>query len=278
MYSADIADIARFRSGLGPFVTAAESTRMPMIFTDTEPGRHTVLFANESFLSLIGTDSDEVLGQPFGSLMATNHQNTSAIEEHHFSILSHDNLETRFRRKDGIGFLARVFVSPVLDKAGEIAQYFISLVDLTPSKKSEEALRFSKGRLRMAVVAARLGIADIDLVSHEEHWSKELREILGLPHSALPSKQTYAALLHPDDRARVLEVHARSLRGEPTSDDQIKYRIIRPSDGAVRWIASERNALLDEVVGWLVSLLLIETSRPKRTLRMPWHGPRRTMR
>ena len=41
-----------FRRQLGPFVTAAEKTRMPMIFTDAEAEGHPIIFANAALLQL----------------------------------------------------------------------------------------------------------------------------------------------------------------------------------------------------------------------------------
>lgn len=45
--------------------------------------------------------------------------------------------------------------------------------------------------------------------------------------------EDWAAMVHPDDRARAMEALPRSVMGEVISID---YRIIRPNDGAIRWI------------------------------------------
>ena len=59
-----------FRRELGPFVVAAEKTRMAMIFTDAKADGHPIIFANASFLALTGYDREEVLGKQFNSLLA----------------------------------------------------------------------------------------------------------------------------------------------------------------------------------------------------------------
>jgi PAS domain S-box-containing protein len=64
------AEVESFRKDLGPFVVAAETTRMAMVFTDAKEPDHPIIFANDSFLSLIGYDRKEVLGQRFSFLMA----------------------------------------------------------------------------------------------------------------------------------------------------------------------------------------------------------------
>ena len=64
------ADVESFRKDLGPFVVAAETTRMAMVFTDAKASDNPVIFANDSFLSLTGYDREEVLGQSLNFLMA----------------------------------------------------------------------------------------------------------------------------------------------------------------------------------------------------------------
>ena len=53
------AEVESFRKDLGPFVVAAETTRMAMVFTDAKEPGHPIIFANDSFLSLIGYERKE---------------------------------------------------------------------------------------------------------------------------------------------------------------------------------------------------------------------------
>jgi hypothetical protein len=49
-----VREVDRFRHALGPFVVAAQVTRMAMTFTNaSEPG-NPIIFANDSFLALTG--------------------------------------------------------------------------------------------------------------------------------------------------------------------------------------------------------------------------------
>ncbi len=43
------ASVDAFRQNLGPFVVAAEKTRMPMVFTDEEPGHPVYLQMTHSY-------------------------------------------------------------------------------------------------------------------------------------------------------------------------------------------------------------------------------------
>jgi PAS domain-containing protein len=59
------AEVESFRKDLGPFVVAAETTRMAMVFTDATEPDNPIIFANDSFLSLTGYEREEVLGKSF---------------------------------------------------------------------------------------------------------------------------------------------------------------------------------------------------------------------
>lgn len=126
------AEVEKFKDDLGPFVVAAESTRMPMVFTDATVPGNPIIFANDSFLKLTGYDRDEVLAQEFNFLLvAGTDEKTMRQIAAAFSKQSEDDLSMHYRRKDGTEFWADLFISPVKDEAGEIVQHFASLVDTT---------------------------------------------------------------------------------------------------------------------------------------------------
>jgi PAS domain S-box-containing protein len=136
-------EVDGFRKDLGPFVVAAETTRMAMVFTDAKEADHPLIFANNSFLSLTGYDREEVLGQSFDFLMARpTDPEARAQAEVAFAGSSESGFEISFRRKDGGIFWAAVFISPVRDKSGNVVEHFASFVDLTEHKQEKDRLRF----------------------------------------------------------------------------------------------------------------------------------------
>jgi PAS domain S-box-containing protein len=136
-------DVESFRKELGPFVVAAETTRMAMAFTDAKEANHPLIFANDSFLSLAGYDREEVLGQSFDFLMGRPADAEALAQiEAEFVSPSENDFEICFRRKNGSMFWAAVFISPVLDKTGDVVQHFVSFVDLSKHKQEEDRLRF----------------------------------------------------------------------------------------------------------------------------------------
>ena len=141
-------EVESFRKELGPFVVAAETTRMAMVFTDAKEANHPIIFVNDSFLSLAGYDQEEVLGQSFDFLMGRPADPEALAQiEAAFAGGPKKEFELCFRRKDGGMFSAAVFTSPILDKTGDVVQHFASFVDLSKHKQEKDRLRFLLGEL-----------------------------------------------------------------------------------------------------------------------------------
>jgi PAS domain S-box-containing protein len=136
------AAVERFKEDLGPFVAAAEATRMAMVFINAKEPDHPIIFANDSFLSLTGYARDEVLGQSFNFLMAQGADAEALAKiQAEFEGKSAGNTEILYRRKDGSEFWAALFISPVRDERGDVFQYFASFIDLTKHKDDEAQSR-----------------------------------------------------------------------------------------------------------------------------------------
>ena len=142
------AEVAAFRSDLGPFVVAAQATRMPMIFTDANAPGNPIIFANDSLLALTGYERAELLGKTLDFLMADPTDLTVWAQfDAALGDGPEDSLDARCRRKDGRIFWAGVFIGPVHDAKGEVVQHFASFMDLTRHKTEQEHLRLLLGEL-----------------------------------------------------------------------------------------------------------------------------------
>jgi PAS domain S-box-containing protein len=137
------AEVVGFEKELGPFVVAAETTRMPMVFTDAKASDNAIIFANEAFLRLTGYDEHEVLGQGFNFLMERG-ADPEALAEIQTAFESGRDLERplRYRRKNGTTLWVTIFITAVTDEGGTVVQHFASFVDITRHKETEDHLRF----------------------------------------------------------------------------------------------------------------------------------------
>jgi len=146
------ADVDSFKEQLGPFVVAAETTRMPMAFTNAEEPDNPVIFANDSFLSLTGYERNEVLGQSFNFLIERGADAEALAKiQAAFAGESDSDPEICYRRKDGSDFCASLFTSPVQDESGKIVQHFVSLVDITRHIEEQAHARMLIGELNHRV-------------------------------------------------------------------------------------------------------------------------------
>lgn len=132
------AEVEEDKDETSPFVVAAESTRMPMVFTDAGEPDNPIIFANDSFLRLTGYDRDEVLAQRFNFMLASPVSDSVMRQiEACFEPGDDDSPEIHCRRKDGSEFWATLFVNPVKDDHGDVAQHFISLFETTRFKTAQ---------------------------------------------------------------------------------------------------------------------------------------------
>ena len=132
------AEVESVQDDLGPFVVAAKTTRMAILFADACETDNPIIFANDAFLELTGYTREEVLGQSFNFFMAhVTDEEALALIRKQFEGLAETDAEILYRRKDGREFWACLFVSPVRDDDGDIIQYFASFVDLTSYKEDQ---------------------------------------------------------------------------------------------------------------------------------------------
>jgi PAS domain S-box-containing protein len=173
------AAVEGFRKDLGPFVVAAETTRMPMVFTDAKAPGHPIVFVNDSLLALTGYDREEVLGQRFDFLAARSADSGIATHmEGAFMDAAEAGPESYYRYKDGGVFRAALFISAVHDKAGDVVQHFISLVDLSKHEREAARLRFLLDELNHRVQNTLATVQSIVLQTLRGRADKDLIEVL----------------------------------------------------------------------------------------------------
>jgi PAS domain S-box-containing protein len=169
------AAVAGFRKNLGPFVVAAETSRMPMAFTDAQAGGHPIIFANDSFLQLTGYEREEILGRYFSCLVAGGTDPAMLAEvDRAFHTDSGGASVERYVRKNGSEFYAAKLVSPVRNENGTVVQYFVSLIDLTEHNRDQQRARMlidelnHRVRNTLAIVQSIVGHALRDASGPEQ--------------------------------------------------------------------------------------------------------------
>jgi PAS domain S-box-containing protein len=112
-------------------------------------------------------------------------------------------------------------------------------------KHTEEALRQSEERLRLALVSAQLGTWDLNPVTGELKWDNGCRAMFGLSPDAPVTYEIFWTSLHPDDRDRVDASVQWSLNPASEGEYNIEYRTIGIEDGVERWVAARGKAVFN---------------------------------
>ncbi|QXE92004.1 PAS domain-containing sensor histidine kinase [Geomonas subterranea] len=118
-------------------------------------------------------------------------------------------------------------------------------VDLTDLKRTEQALKQSETRLKLAIEATGLGIFDVDLQSGKGDWSPIAKQHYGLGAESPVDLAGVLQAVHPEDRDRLEQIvkDARSTDGAGLYSAE--YRVIRP-DGKVHWLSMRARVSYDE--------------------------------
>ncbi|MCC7348425.1 MAG: PAS domain S-box protein [Variibacter sp.] len=112
--------------------------------------------------------------------------------------------------------------------------------DVTEERLNGHALREREAELARVQKIGQVGGLEVGL-QHGFHSrrSPEYLAIHGLPPDAQrESHESWVGRLHPDDRAVTERHFLNTVKGDAT-DYVAEYRIIRPSDGQVRWISAK---------------------------------------
>jgi PAS domain S-box-containing protein len=109
-----------------------------------------------------------------------------------------------------------------------------------PLSTSRSALRDRERELASVQQIVRVAGITVDLRDGFSNGKRtpEYLAIHGLPPDAVDSHTDWVARLHPEDRDHTVQYLLDAVNGT-TEQFSSQYRIVRPSDGQVRWIAAE---------------------------------------
>ncbi|AUX41322.1 uncharacterized protein SOCE26_027320 [Sorangium cellulosum] len=159
-------------------------------------------------------------------------------------------VEVRLRRHDGVyrWFLGRV--ERFREASGRSVRWFGTATDIdgqrrvaAGSQRTEQTLRESEERLRLALAGGQLGSWELELASGRVFWPPETFALLGVDEAEFGGGiDDFRKFIHPEDRAAVAAKFESALRGE--TDYACEFRLVG-ADGQVRWLYNRALVLRD---------------------------------
>lgn len=243
----DITDRKRFEERLSDneeqFRAAFEQAAVGMAQTATD-GR--VTRVNQRLCDILGYTREELLGRLVQDLAhpedaAAKWATIRRVIEGEVPSCS---LEQRYRQKDGRTVWADLTVSAVRGPEGQARHVILVIEDITRRRQTEQALRDSEERLRLALTAANQGLYDLDIGTGVITVSAEYATMLGYDPGDFPETvDSWTARLHPADREHALSQFRGYLSGD-VSSYAVEFRL-KTAGGEWKWILS-----LGKIVAW----------------------------
>ena len=162
--------------------------------------------------------------------------------------------EFRLRHKDGHYVTVLTRGLPIRDELdGRVVRIVGTHLDVTETKRIEQALRENEERLQLAFAGAQEGIWDWDLESGAVVYSSRWKQMLGYGDDEIePHVSAWERLVHPDDRHAADEAHDGVTRGQSTY--QAEFRL-RHKDGHYVHVLSRGFPVRREASGPVVRIV-----------------------
>ncbi len=233
-------------------------------------GEAKILDVNNAWLELLGYEIDEVIGRPIFEFLVPDH--IRLLKERIPAFISTGilhNAEFNFLRKDTSVITVSVEGRVGYDEQGRFKQTHCVLYNITERKNSELRLQEYTLKLEQAEQYTNLGSWELDLVTGEGWWSKQMYAMLSIEESKkVPDFETYLNHVHPVDRPLVQTELSLMLEGKEVNS--LEYRS-NPEYGDIRYFVTTvhtQNNFTGKPVKYRGTLLdITERKLTEQTLR-----------
>ena len=222
--------------------TIVESSDDAIISKDLEG---VIVSWNSGAQRIFGFTEAEAVGQPITIIIPPELQEEeNKILQRLWAGESIEQYETFRVTKEGKKLNVSLVISPLKDSTGRIIGASKIARDITERKQTQDNLRESEERLRLAVETGRMYAFEWDPATDLIERSGECSDIFSwIDDSAHDTGRQFAARVHPDDRERYVATTETGLTAaSPTY--QTSYRVLRP-DGSVTWLEESGRAFFD---------------------------------
>lgn len=192
-------------------------------------------YCNSSYSEWFGLAREQIIGKPMIEVLGANAMR--ALEPHLHRALGGEvaDFEVEAPYKLGGERWIHAIYTPHRDTEGVVVGVAILVTDITERKRLESAVRRKRERLSLALTAGSMGAYELNFADDSLWWSPESFAVFGVDRTNfVPSRETFSALIHPDDREAFWRELERSIAAKQVF--VYEYRSMR-ADGTLRWIA-----------------------------------------
>jgi two-component system, sensor histidine kinase and response regulator len=223
-------------------VAALRSLPIAVVTTNV---RGVVSSINAALTSLTGYSAEEAVGQPISTLFfGTAERSFYDIIQEAIQSGAPRRGEWVCLRRNGAPFTAQQTFTSIKCPNGEIL-VLVTIEDTTGRKQVEEDVRLSMGRPETEEQTTGAGTWVWNCATGQIEGSSEWSKLHGLAlRTTVPNWEGFTALLHPEDRARVVSQLEEDHKAR-SPHLSTKYRVMLP-DGQIRWIGASGRYTYDD--------------------------------
>ena len=193
---------------------------------------------NTRICEITGYEREELLTKTFQEITHPDDLDADVSQLNHLLAggIESYTMEKRYFRKDGPLVWVNLTVSALRTPEGEV-EYLIAVVeDISKRKASEDSLRASELRMRLATEATGVGVWEWHIETDTIRWDAEMFRIYGVTPTAdgVVHYSTWSEAVLPEDLAHEESVLQDTVRRGGRSERF--FRIRRASDGEIRHI------------------------------------------
>ncbi|MFC3560110.1 PAS domain-containing hybrid sensor histidine kinase/response regulator [Pedobacter jamesrossensis] len=230
----------------------AEVNTNTVIITDNND---IITWVNQSFTTMTGYSFDEAIGRKPEHLLHGPGTSQKTLDYLNAQVSKGDsfNADIYNYSKSGVPYWARIKGQPIHNQNGEVTGFFALIEDITREKESQERLKESENRFRVAL--EKIGnVWEHDFLTGKTFFSKTNNEFWGYSENELgQGESNWWDKVHKDDFHLLLSNFKNYRRGKIDSHNE-EYRIIH-KNGDIKWVL-DRGVVIEKD----------ETGRPLRVV------------